>query len=1461
MDEVEAKAKKDYFSKKLASGDLKDGEFFDANFYASPESGRFKIYDSGELYRGGKSEAAKGDVTFYTPKQWYAETYDNNVVRNRNPLNTFVYNSENAFESVYYKLSDAVHSTDSYKNATKAEQRAIDDMLLKMNGGPKDFSDAVGGGKTSKQSGKGTPIPQPIQDGFRKLGIDAVEVPEWVFGGKDLGDTGIGHQTEVIVLNKDRLTGSQPIVEAETAKAETETPKTTLVGEDTPNGRNIEEVPDYDFTGKSHTDILNAEVKPTMLGVKHFVGKAYDAIMQRARTELIGQLHDKFGDVEVSDFDWVRHQSQNGVPLKKIIGSEDPTTHRIIDQNKIDAMKWWADQPLVKDLRKASRESLGKADDKNYLGYLPQTDYDPTNLSYEEALNGVGMLWEHATGKSVMKDGKYVGYGGTFEGRYGTFVKNMLWDARKNDLAAAKLIEEAQMEGKPVTPELIKDAKEAVKGERKIQKGVDDSASTKGWTKAFSTMEKSDFEKLGEESAQEGAKSGIGKAVHDVYRKIFSGANSKGVKQQVKTFAANLDQLSNNMRHIVLEGLGSLYDWGGSDILYADGSAIEIVNRYMNDGGDLRAMLTEYLEKHSHRSPEYAEAVADKWMSKLGDLKSKGKLTKGTAISSLANSMKWEAATRLRKWLVMAKYDEFNDATRKTIDSLLFNHKQTEAIKNSPKISKLMTKALDTASAMRYRALFYGNFKNALLQVSELSRLFTTFKWGDVAQMAKKMATDEGFRARVDVYTEAVTPNTRGLESALYGSYADAASKMKVEKDGVSFEGLKNATKTIDDIALAPINAAEAYKNRMMVAALVQEADRLQLTGDEALRHIRKRFERVALAADEMGKIGMASSPLARAVLFLQNFQIRELGMHYYNIKDEWMDGHKGLKGAYNVTKYLSKVLGSKLAVTLILSRLGYSANQTLGADPFGMLDSYQKMDEEDMELPDYLVKYNPIFAGGMTSLLADLYFMARKAYEDSNDDTISDDVEQHIGSSWGVSTPFNSFDEFFGSAAEDFAPGSVFFKRINQMNEMMDTGWATSASGNKMYTAPNDAFNTILGYLFGRSATANAAQYNQTYGDNLWQTLGRFNPFREWGDFDPIDTKNYSDWFKGDANDKQQFNKGIYYFKRRRDEIIDAYEEAIRKSYSTSDDTEAKNTMNSQLGELYTQLSNFVDAYQKKSGTITPAMTKQVIGILNTYRKNTNAQQEDAASDESMEGYNTALERYSGLGLPEVGTYSGPTSYTPDKEVTYQGSPQWRAAKSGYYNVDDEVVNVLKLVDKNTLEPLRKEIKDAVSDAYAKKDWDALGRIQKQYLKEFDNAVGPVIAAYGNSVLNKGAVENQLETMLSSGGNSGNLIPSEQYAKNKYGKYQSMEYESVDVGKWAKKRFSGDTFTKPTVTSGSTAASDLAEIKKLIRRGSNDSARVKALQLKVRVDNQQRYLSRDDYKWLTEYLNYKETK
>ena len=1260
------------------------------------------------------------------------------------------------------------------------------------------------------------------------------------------------------------------IPKLETSKTEVETPKAEA---ETP----IAETAKVDYGYTPLDDALNVRIRPNQVDINNWHTRTQNRIMNDFDNNFIKKFHDKFGDVEASDFDWIWYNSNpnfKGLSPEQIVGTTDPTTGRTIQQRHIDAAKWWAEQPQVKALRQASLKSLGRGEDFNILGYLPHTDYDPRFASFEEAM--AGTLWKKSTGASIMSDGDYKGYGGDFRDRYNTFVSNMLWDARAKDIATAKLLDEVRMDGQEITPELEANARKVVDGEQNITRFVNDTDSVKATAKALEDYGQSanevDWKKINKEQQKAAEDSGIGKSYHDVYadNKLYLGSNSYAVNGQLSSASAAFNQLSDSLKKISIEKQGNLYDNGAAALINAPKDAQFIANRYDHEGVDLRDAVTEVVTNRSHRSAEATEEVVDRIMGRIGQIQ--GPVTKAKLIQSLNNSLKWEAMTRLKRWLALAKYDQFNAATRKVIDRVLFNHVQMESIKNNPKIHALGAKALDALTSLRYRSLFYGNIKNALLQISELNRYFSSFKWGDVASMAKEMATNPSFRARVDDMVLAVAPMTPQMRKAfsdsgvklsnkIYRAYADLSENMDVKSDGVVFKKLKNAQEIADTVGLAPIEAAEAYKNRMMVAALVKEADNLGLTGDDALRHIRNRFERVGLAADEMGQIGMASNPLAKMMLFLQNFQIRELGMHYYNIKDA-TGMAKSMPGkVLAATNYLTKVFGAKLATTLILARLGYSATQTMGVDPFGLIDQYNQLDQEDMELPDYLVKYNPLFSGGVMSLLSDMYFMARKSYEESEQKTLSDEVEGQLESSWGVNPEALFSPDALWDTIFKFVPGSTFAGRIGQMNDLMDTGWAVSSTGNKMYTAPNDTLNTILGYLFGRSATQNAMQYRQTYGDNLLQTLGRFarqiNPFADYNrdSFDPIDTKNYTDWFKGDANDRQQFEKGRRYFQSERDRILDEYEQAISRSYASEDEiSEAQNDMNRKLEELYDKLERFVDAYERKNGTIDSAMAKQIINLLNTGRKITGTAKE--REQRRLDEYNKALGRYSSLGFSPVGTYSGANMYNPTAETKYQGSPQWRAAVSGYYDRYDEAVNVLKRAD-DSLAPIRKELNAALSNAYNKKNYDEVERIQRSYLEKFDDVVSPIIAAYGNGIFGSTDVVNQIKDMLSTGTNSrtGNLIPSDDYRKDKYGRYRSMPFETVDVKKWAQQRFRGKLYQQPTISSQSTAQEDIDEIKRLSANGQKSRARARALVLKTRVDNQTRALSKEQYNWLNNFL------
>lgn len=1273
---------------------------------------------------------------------------------------------------------------------------------------------------------------------------------------------------------------------ARTESGDTTTRVDTGESSETANGRvNL----DGDSTGYGSLDYA-IKTKPvaTPEGVRRWHPRALNAILREAATTLFRDFKTRFGDVQASDFDWVFHNLDQGRSISEIIGTKNPVTQRVVTQNMIDAMKWWADHPMVRVLREYSRESLGKAGDYNRLGYLPHTAYDPSTVTLEEAK--AGQLWKKYTGKSMQNDaGEFVGYGGDLEGRYRTYVSNMLWDMNNKEVIAAKLIEEAELDGKRLS------ADEALKMADEIKK-VDDKVNN---AKSSKSMEKGalkngadgvdDFKRAAEEVEKEAPNSGAGKSIHDAYGEQYIGHNTATVSKQPSKMpgTVNLNTQGDTMRNIEINFRGrkmNMYDSGGADLVYAPQNAFELVSRVQREGLSWKEAIADFVIEHSKRSRQYAEQVADRMIAKMAKDANGDRITKGKAITSLTKSFKSEAWARYRRFLVLAKYDEFNAKTQSFINDFTFRHMQMDNFVNNQGILAKVSNAL---VELRYDALFYGNLKNALLQVSELSRLFTSFRLGDVGSMLKRLATDADFRERVEIYTRAVAPENKGFKALLYDRYGQAADAMEVGDDGVHFKKFKDGRDAIDDIALAPINSAEALKNRTMVAALVAEADRLRAAGKlttdgEYLAWMRRRFERVALAQNEMGRLGLSANPIARPMLFLQNFQMRELGMHYYNIFDPEdlnnarkldMGGTSKGKLRWNAAKYLMKVFGTKLGTTLLLARLGYSASQTLGLDPFGLANNYNGLSEDERTIVDEQISHGlltPFVSSGITSLFADMYFMAREAYEDAHRTTVAEDARENLnGDQNGFArTDWSGLFDLSNwlNIGANFIPGSNTMNRISQMNDMMSSGWATSASGNMMYTAPDDPWNILKGYLFGRSATQNALNYSQAYGNNLGQTLSRTvgQFFADmfgggYNELDAIDQQNFTDWFDGSDNDTQQFEKGRRSFRRERDRIIKAYNDALNNGFpSDEEETEAINDMNRQLDELYERVGRFVDAYEQKHGTITGKMVKQIINLLNQEVRTTSGTPESrkqAGYDEN----DRALERYVQYGFPNVGTYTGPTKAYPNTELKYQGSPQWRVKAGSKYDLRAEVVSVLDAGDA-LLEDMRKSYKDRISAAYDNEDYDELRRIQREYLTAFDSVVGPIIATYGNGVLSNGDVVDKLSEMLSTdSGENLDFVPRDDWSKGTNNRYISSKKNplaGVNLKKWLKERYDGSVFSNPTIRSNTTTQDDIDNIKRLIDNGQTDMARALALSLKVRIDNQKRVIGDADYRWLLNFLN-----
>ena len=777
---------------------------------------------------------------------------------------------------------------------------------------------------------------------------------------------------------------------------------------------------------------------------------------------------------------------------------------------------------------------------------------------------------------------------------------------------------------------------------------------------------------------------------------------------------------------------------------------------------------------------------------------------------------------------------QLTSANKQVLDSLLFRHSALSKIKNTSGISANINKWTNRLISARMKSLFWLNYKNAVLQTSECIRLFTEFKFGDARATIKRLATDADFRARVDEWVDMLVPErfVKSDSEAATGAMKTIADNSSVKNGELTINkmsdgDIRSLGEQFDKFASSPVELGEAMKNRVMMAGILQEADRMGLSGNEMFNYVNQRFERIGLAANEMGRLNASDSPLFRIGANLKTFQIRQFRMFLNNIHD--------MNGAGEAATYIIKNLGWKAGLALIMGKLGYSTAATLGIDPFDLMDDdYTGVDEENYTGLDYAM-LSPaaklFLSGGFTGYISDAYWAARKAYEDSA--TVTEQTEGRISDSFwpGVKMPEMSFDNVFNAFA-GFIPGYTAGKRVYQMNELMETGWATSASGNQMYQAPNNPLDIATGYIFGRSNTPNARAYYQTPDylqgllDNglagVGQQLGReFGGYRQ---FDPIDTQNYSDWFNGTAADEQQWSSGYYYFRNKVDNLQKEYQNSLSGFTTGQDEAQLSESFNQRMAEIEEQLNKFTAAYEAKHPEgIDARKMRNLTTILNLYQPvmgDTNEERRQRELDANSE----ALYRYTQAGLPAVTSYRR----NDEGEVEPVYSPQLRSALQGEYGLPQEAATQIRQLYNDKWKDLGKQYRDRLFSTKGTKNKQA---IQKEYINIVRQDLDPIVRLYGNNIWSNEDVENIIDDVFNS------MIP-------KYGQSAKSYLKGVYKDYTGQIRYN---------ERGNTT---LTQINQLLDQGRTAQAKALARTLRQRVQENKTSLTRAELERLQKILN-----
>ena len=1196
------------------------------------------------------------------------------------------------------------------------------------------------------------------------------------------------------------------------------------------------EAPDVTKTYNSANEVFaDMPVGKNMAETNQWVANARGYFMNRYAEQLVPEFNRAYPTVDeqqqfVRNMDYLFNlQRIDGESLESAVGKtfENEGITYTVKQEDIDFYQNNI-EPLMKDLREAGAAGQGK-ESFTITGYLPHSDYDPQILTAEDSLQQ-GVLWREYTGASTTADDGNFSTGWLnpdLSARYKTFTDNMLWDSLGDQVIVAKYMDEFNADGLDVTANAVENM---VGGRKRLADLVSRSDSAKNIIKHITGSGDMPTELDIENSAK---KIGATDIVHGIYADIYGSAGAPNQRGNV-----SLMSKSDWMRSLST-GDGTLYDNGGAMLVNGNADAKFMAKQIFEavDSGeqiDVKQMFVDYLTQNNRRTAKGAAYIADRWMDKIAQKATDGGISRRALTAELGRLVYGEGANRVFRFIGRMDTGKLNSSNRAALDSLLFRHSALSKVMNTSGISAKLNKAANALIGARMKSLFWLNFKNAVLQSSECIRLFTEFKFGDALKTIQRLASDDVFRKNVDEWVDMLVPerfvksdNRAPIDAAATIAKNSSYKNGELTVNKLSTSDLKKVASDFDKFASAPVEMGESLKNRVLMAGILQEAEAKGLTGNELFSYVNQRFERIGLAANEMGRLNASDNPLFRIGANLKTFQIRQFNMFLNNIND--------MNGPKEVVTYLLKNLGWKAGLAVVMAKLGYSATATLGIDPFDLMDDdYTGVDEDDYKGLDYAM-LSPVaklfLSGGFTGYISDVYWASRKAYEDSA--SVTEKAEERTDDSFwpGVAMPGVGFDDALNSFG-GFIPGFTFGKRVIQMNDLMESGWAVSSTGNKMYEAPTDPLGIASGYLFGRSNTPNARAYYQTpdylqgFIDNglagVGQQIGReiTGGFRR---FDPIDKTNYTDWFDGSAADEQQWNSGYYYFLNKVNDTTNKYQQSLNGYVTDEEEEELRNSYNAQIAEIENQLNSFTAAYEAKHPDgIDANKMRNLVNILNIYQpvmSDTDAQ----ALERKRKAYNDALYRYSQAGLPAVTSYERGENGV---ETVY--SPQVRAAMQGRYGLPEEASQRIQELYDSKWKDLNKQYREryySTSGSKAKK------AIQEEYIRAVRQDLDPIVRLYGGEIFSNDTVEDVVEDVFNS------MIP-------KYGQTAKS---------YLKNLYKDYTGTISYVQSGNET---MSQIDSLLDQGKTASAKSLARTLLQRVRENRTSVTRQELEKLQGLLN-----
>ena len=816
-----------------------------------------------------------------------------------------------------------------------------------------------------------------------------------------------------------------------------------------------------------------------------------------------------------------------------------------------------------------------------------------------------------------------------------------------------------------------------------------------------------------------------------------------------------------------------------------------------------------------------------------------------------------------KRWVSTADWSTTNKATTKYVSTFLNNMTTGEFVKKS-----LIKKAVTAANGLKYQSKMLFNIRSAAQQLTEPVRIFESFGIGYTKDLAKSL-TNKEFRQQANDLLFILDPKVESLDADTIKSLSDATGKLEessnVVKTGKMIDSLKEQWNKIEFVGSLPFGIAERWNKRIFAAHILKaaEAKGLKYGTNEFFDFARKEYARIAIPAGELNRLSLTNSPYGSAFLMFKGFTIRqgkwivgelknptkkrgssyydESGKKRYDYDYSYKSGDSKFDAAWDRVNFIARMFGGTFTLWMIMSLLGYSVTDVFTINPFDD-DQYKGVDEEDKTPLDRTVDI--LGQGPVLGDLEDIYYMFRSAFEANRDETEAPG---------GFAMP-DSVD--VKSTILNWWPGGAAIKRFTQFTDMMENGYSIGASGNRQYEAPTDPFNIAKGAIFGKSATDNAMEY---WGNpSPIASLLRYGPegfgqaVKQGGqNFLESNLPFYSSndyWFNGSYNDKQVWTSTFYnYFQKEKDEIINKYN-VYDKSLSTEDKFIRREE---ELDKLFEEFEAFVKEYMDKHPEgLTDRQMDNINSLfyINDNNLNSEIQNEYDPNYQVIEQQKNLRNRYD---LPADNRFLGPTEDNPDQAYGYDTSVNFN---DYYYGATNDAERVIaRLLDKDTKKEIKEkynELKEAVDPLYDSGDYDRIKELQNQYLQTVvDPIVATLVSIYGVGIFGNEDVMNELESALHL---NKTTIPSDDYQKDKKGYYRSMPDMTVDVKKWAQKRYANIKSSNPQDMS---AQDQIQAIRDALNNGQTGKAKALANILYDNVTMYKNQLSREELQWLLKVM------